>query len=219
MSDIKRITWTNLLWWALYAAAFGYVEALVVVYIRRLGGMPPGRDYAEIWAARGLAWNGASIIGELRRIGVYRTEYGREIATLLLLLGPAMAAGRTGRERLGLYLWTFAVWDETFYGWLRLWTGFPQSLASTDIYFLVPWPWYGPVWLPVLVIMPALISLSLRLLLWPPSSSARLPPPGSAAAGPQSSPKGREEAAAATGDAEAAQATPTPGRGSAEAPE
>ena len=174
-----------MLWWMLYAAAFGYGEALVVVYIRRLGGMPPGLDYPAIWAQRGLAWNGANVIGEMRRIGVYDTEYGREIATLLLLLGPAMAAGRTGRERLGLYLLTFAVWDETFYLWLKLWTGFPQSLASTDIYFLVPIAWYGPVWFPVLVVMPALIFVSLRLLT--PASSARLPPPAQTAAEPQSS--------------------------------
>ena len=183
--------WVKMLWWTLYAAAFGYVEALVVVYIRRLGGMPPGLDYPAIWAQRGLAWGGASIIGEMRRLGVYGTEYGREIATLLLLLGPAMAAGRTGRERLGLYLFTFAVWDETFYLWLKLWTGFPQSFGSTDIYFLVPIAWYGPVWFPVLVVMPALIWLSLRLLTWS-TASARLPRREQTAAGPQSSRADRE---------------------------
>jgi hypothetical protein len=173
---------TRLLWWTLYAAAFGYVEALVVVYIRRLGAMPPGLDYPAIWAGRHLAWNGAAILSEMRRLGVSQTEYTREIATLLLLLGPAMAAGRTGRERLALYLFTFAVWDETFYLWLKLWTGFPQSLTSTDIYFLVPWAWYGPVWLPVLIVMPALLWLSLRLL----SSPAPPSPPGQPAGSPES---------------------------------
>ena len=184
--------WKCLLWWTLYAAAFGYVEALVVVYIRRLGAMPPGLDYPAIWAGRHLAWNGASIVAEMRRVGVYDTEYGREIATLLLLLGPAMAAGRTGRERLALYLFTFAVWDETFYLWLKLWTGFPGSLTSTDIYFLVPWAWYGPVWFPVLVVMPALILTALRLLSTSPASSARLPRQGSAGTRPRHTPAHRE---------------------------
>ncbi len=159
----------RLLWWTLYAAAFGYVEALVVVYIRRLTGMAPGLDYQQVWVARHLAWNGVSILAEMNRLGVYGTEYGREIATLLLLLGPAMAAGRTGRERLALFLYTFAVWDETYYLWLRLWTGFPQTLGSADIYFLVPIAWYGPVWFPVLVVMPALIALALWLLTRPSS--------------------------------------------------
>jgi len=181
-----------MLWWTLYAAAFGYVEALVVVYIRRLGAMPPGLDYPAVWAGRHLAWNGAAILGEMRHLGVYSTEYGREIATLLLLLGSACAAGRTSRERLGLYLFTFAVWDETFYLWLKLWTGFPKSLASTDIYFLVPIAWYGPVWFPVLVVMPALLGISLRLLFSSRSSSAPLPPPEQTAAGPRRSRANRE---------------------------
>ena len=179
----------RLCWWTLYAAAFGYVEALVVVYIRRLTGMTPGMDYHQLWAARHLAWNGPAIIAEMGRLGVYQTEYGREIATLLLLLGPAMAAGRTGRERLALFLYTFAVWDETYYLWLKLWTGFPTDLSSTDIYFLVPIAWYGPVWFPVLVVMPTLIVAALWLLTRPvflPSgaASAALPPPASAETAP-----------------------------------
>ena len=163
-SPAEKPLWTRLLWWTLFAAAFGYVEALVVVYVRRLTHMPPGLDYREIWSLRGLAWNGPSILAEMRHQGVYGTEYGREIATLLLLLGPACAAGRTSWERLALFLYTFAVWDETYYLWLKLWTGFPQSLASMDIYFLVPIAWYGPVWFPVLVVMPALTALALWLL-------------------------------------------------------
>lgn len=175
----------RLFWWTLYAAAFGYVEALVVVYIRRLSGMAWGSDYHQLWTARHLVWSGPAILAEMRRLGVYQTEYGREIATLLLLLGPAMAAGRTGRERLALFLYTFAVWDETYYLWLKLWTGFPQSLGSADIYFLVPIAWYGPVWFPILVVMPALIALSLRLLRKPFAlpSTASAPSPRQAPAG------------------------------------
>ena len=175
----NRTLLVPLLWWTLYAAAFGYVEALVVVYIRRLTGMTGSLDYHQLWTAKHLAWNGPAIIVEMGRLGIYQTEYGREIATLLLLLGPAMAAGRTGRERLALFLYTFAVWDETYYLWLKLWTGFPATLGSTDIYFLVPIAWYGPVWFPVLVVMPALIALGLRLLtraLEHPASAGIAPP-------------------------------------------
>ena len=140
--------------------------------------MPPGLDYHQVWTLRHLAWNGPTILAEMRRLGVYDTEFTREIATLLLLVGPACAAGRTGRERLALFLYTFAVWDETYYLWLKLWIHFPQSLASTDIYFLVPIAWYGPVWFPVLVVMPALIGLALGLLrrprLSPPSPSPKV---------------------------------------------
>ena len=98
------------------------------------------------------------------RQGVLRTEITREAATILLLVGAAGAAGRTARERLGLFAYTFAAWDLTYYAWLKLWTGFPQSLGATDIYFLVPFAWYGPVWFPVLVFMPVTIAVALRLL-------------------------------------------------------
>ena len=154
----------RLVWWTLYAAAFGYVEALVVVYLRRLTGMTPGWDYRQIWAARGLAFSSASIFAEMSRQGVLWTEITREAATILLLLGAAWAAGRTGRERLGLFAYTFATWDLTYYVWLKWWTGFPQSLAATDIYYLVPVAWYGPVWFPVLVFMPTTIVFALWLL-------------------------------------------------------
>jgi len=161
--EVLAADWKRLLWWTLFAASFGYVEALVVVYIRRLIGMAPGWDYEQIWAAWHLAWNGPAILAEMTRLGVYQTEKTRELATLLLLLGPACAAGRNGRERMALFLYTFAIWDETYYLWLKLWTGFPHSLSSTDIYFLLPIAWYGPVWFPVLVVMPVLIGLSFWL--------------------------------------------------------
>lgn len=142
----------RLFWWTVFAAAFGYCEALVVVYLRKLCGMAPGSDYAP------------SIIAEMTRLGIYQAERTREIATILLLVGPACAAGRNWRERLGIFLFTFAVWDETYYLFLKVWTGFPQSITAGDVYFLLPIPWYGPVWFPVLVVMPALIVLSLWLL-------------------------------------------------------
>ena len=123
-----------------------------------------GLDYQQVWAARHLVGSGPSIIAEMTRLGVCQTEQTREIATLLLLIGPACAAGRTGRERLGIFLYTFAVWDETYYLFLKVWTGFPQSLTAADIYFLLPFAWFGPVWFPVLLVMPALIVLSLWLL-------------------------------------------------------
>jgi len=154
----------RLAWWTLYAAAFGYVEALVVVYLRRLQGMTTGWDYPHIWAARGLPFSSAGVLAEMGRQGILRPEITREAATILLLLGAACAAGRTGRERLGLFAYTFAVWDLAYYLWLRLWTGFPQSLAATDVYFLIPLAWYGPVWFPVLVVMPATIVFALWLL-------------------------------------------------------
>lgn len=157
--------WQRLAWWALYAAAFGYVEAMVVVYLRKATGMAPGLDYRAIFAARNLDFDSAHILAEMQRHGVLGLELGREAATIVLLLGAAMAGGRNGREKWGLFGYTFAVWDLTYYAWLVLFIGFPRSLFDIDLYYLIPWAWYGPVWFPVLVFMPTLLALSLRLLL------------------------------------------------------
>ena len=151
-------------WWTVYAAAFGVTEAALVVYVRRLLHMPVGDDYAQIWAARGLGLSSSSFLEAFRASGLLTLETAREAGTILLLVGAAMAAGRTWRERWAVFLYTFAVWDLTYYLYLLLFIGFPRSLFATDVYFLIPIAWYGPVWFPVLVVMPSLIVLSFWLV-------------------------------------------------------
>jgi hypothetical protein len=127
--------------------------------------MPTGVDYAAIYRMRGLSLDSATITSEMRRMKVLPIEWTREIATLLLLAGAAIAGGRDRWERWGLFGFTFAVWDLSYYLYLAFWVNFPKSLWDTDIYFLVPIAWYGPVWFPVLVVMPIILGVSLRLLL------------------------------------------------------
>ncbi|HLV81011.1 MAG TPA: hypothetical protein VKT32_12055 [Chthonomonadaceae bacterium] len=156
--------WPALFWWTVYATAFGCIEAAVVVYIRRLAGMPPGLDYRQIWAARGLPFRSVAILTELRRHGIQGIEITREVATLVLLLSAACAAGRSRMEKAAIFGYTFALWDLTYYLYLAFWIGFPHSLLNTDIYFLIPTASYGPIWLPALVLMPALLALSVVLM-------------------------------------------------------
>jgi hypothetical protein len=158
------MTRSRLLWWILYAAAFGLTEAALVAYVRRYLGWEPGYDYREIFTMRGLRLDSAAFSRLFREHGILNLEMAREVGTILLLVGAAMAAGRTWRERCGLFLLTFAVWDLAYYAFLYLLIGFPRSLLATDVYFMIPIAWYGPVWFPVCVVMPALVALSLRLL-------------------------------------------------------
>lgn len=160
----KYPCWKRLVWWTLFAASFGYIEAAVVVYLRQLMAMPEGMDYQAIMTARGQPLNTAHFTLLLRQKNVFSLELGREVATLLLLFSASWAAGRTTRERWGLFGYTFAVWDLTYYVYLTIWIGFPRSLLATDVYFLVPITWYGPIWFPVLVVMPGILFASLALL-------------------------------------------------------
>ncbi len=163
MQSENRFRW-RLLWWAVFAAAFGVTEAAVVVYVRQLLGYAPGADYAEIWAARGQKLSAFAFATELGRRGLLGVELAREAGTMGLLFGAAMAGAGTARERLGVFCYTFALWDLTYYGYLLAFIGFPRSLTAIDVYFLIPITWYGPVWFPVCVVMPTLLWLGASLM-------------------------------------------------------
>jgi hypothetical protein len=45
----------------------------------------------------------------------------------------------------------FGIWDLTYYAVLRLISGWPDSISTWDILFLIPSPWVAPVWAPVAV--------------------------------------------------------------------
>jgi len=121
---------------AVYALAMGYLEAVVVYYIRyALGG--------DVHATGSVS---SSLIGKFP----WAIEATREVATLVMLATVALLAGRDWRQRAAALLWAFAIWDATYYLGLEILTRWPSSLVTQDIYFLLPVPWGGPVWVPLL---------------------------------------------------------------------
>jgi len=118
----------RILWLFVFAAAFGFVEAAVVVYLRALY-YPDGFGFP-------LA---------LPETRILTVEVCREVATLVMLWGAAMLAGTTGWTRFGAFCFAFGVWDLVFY--LGLWAvlRWPPSLLTWDVLFLVPLVWVGPV--------------------------------------------------------------------------
>ncbi len=124
----------NLGWVALFAAAMAYIEAATVVYLRRVFGIVDlVRDFSPMDPL------------------IARVELGRELATLLMILAVGWAAGKSRQSRLGFAFFAFGLWDILYYAWLRVFLGWPASLLTVDILFLVPLPWWGPVLAPVLV--------------------------------------------------------------------
>jgi hypothetical protein len=116
-------------WVALFAIAFGWIEAAVVVYLRRIF-HPDGFEFP-------LRLFDPDLVG---------IEIAREAATLLALLSVASLAGRGGWARFGAFAFAFGVWDLAFYGGLKIALGWPESLATWDVLFLIPGIWTGPVW-------------------------------------------------------------------------
>src|SRR4030042_687681 len=122
------------LWLSLFSIAMGFLESAVVIYLREML-YPAGFDFPLQPIKEHLAL----------------TEVLREASTLIMLTAIAVITGRTRTEKFALFLYCFAVWDIFYYIFLRLLIGWPASLLTWDILFLIPVTWTGPVLAPVLV--------------------------------------------------------------------
>jgi hypothetical protein len=117
-----------------FGLAMAYVEAAVVVYLR------------EIVYPEGFAFPLKAISMKLGAV-----EVGREAATVFMLLSLAYLIGRTRRGRFACFVFLFGLWDIGYYIWLKVTIGWPESLLTWDVLFLIPLIWSGPVLAPVMV--------------------------------------------------------------------
>jgi hypothetical protein len=137
---------SRLSWLAVYAVAMAYVESAVVVYLRAIY-YPDGFAFPLVLIEPGMS----------------AIEIGREAATLVVLLGVAAVMTTDRWERFLFVALSFGIWDIFYYVWLWVFLGWPPSLFTWDILFLVPVPWIAPVLAPVIVSV-GLIVGSLLLL-------------------------------------------------------
>ncbi len=141
----------------LFAVAMGWLEGVVVVYIRAMLGIAHGPLVPEP-AALAERFSGFSWF--------VLTEQGREAATVVMLACVAWLAAGRWSARFGAFLVAFGVWDIVYYVALWAHLRWPPSLATRDVLFLIPpgpW-WYQPVWVPV-AISAAWIALGAWLML------------------------------------------------------
>jgi hypothetical protein len=128
----------TLIWLTLFSIAMGYLETSVVVYLRKIY-YPDGFKFPLVPVTRDIA----------------TTEFWREAATLIMLIGAGVMAGRNSLQRFVFFLYTFAIWDIFYYVFLKVILNWPESLFTWDILFLIPVPWVGPV------LAPCFVSLSM----------------------------------------------------------
>jgi hypothetical protein len=136
----------------LFGVAFGYVEAAVVVYLRTLHepvrrALRPDIPPDEVFPLLTLDQLHA---GAPAQANLVKVEVIREAATLVMLAGVAMVAAER-RRWLAAFAVAFGVWDIAYYGFLKLLIGWPASLFTWDILFLIPAPWAAPILAPVIV--------------------------------------------------------------------
>ena len=119
---------------AIFAIAMAFLESAIVVYLR------------AIFYPAGFSFPLSPIDP-----GTYAIELGREAFTLVMLATVARLAGAPGWGRFACFAFLFGVWDIWYYIWLKVFLGWPESLLTWDVLFLIPVAWIGPVLAPVLV--------------------------------------------------------------------
>lgn len=125
----------------LFSIAMGYLEASVVIYLRTLF-YPNGFQFPLVPITPDIAV----------------VEFLREAATIVMLICIGAVAGKNAVQRFSLFIFCFAVWDIFYYVFLKIFAGWPSSLLTWDILFIIPVPWVGPV------LAPCVISLTMILL-------------------------------------------------------
>jgi hypothetical protein len=124
---------TKAIWIVFFAIAMGYLESAVVVYLR------------ELYYPEGFNFPLKAMSDE-----VVFTELYRELATLIMILAVSVLAAEYWLHRFAWFLVVFSVWDITYYVFLKVLINWPSSLVTTDILFLLPSIWTGPVIAPVI---------------------------------------------------------------------
>jgi len=147
---------------AIFATAFGFVEATVVVYLRAATGLLPGYTGApsQIQQTADTANPELPTLNQFPQT-LLTIEMVREGATMVMLASIALLTVSRRREQWAVFLWTFAVWDISYYGGLWATIRWPTSLKDLDILFLIPVPWLAQVWYPLLVSSLTLITVGL----------------------------------------------------------
>ena len=141
--------WKKLAVVEIFALSMASIETLIVVYIRMLyyttGFKFPLNPYIEPW--------------------IYNVEIIREFFTIIMLATVAILAAKKFTTRFAYFIYAFAVWDISYYIWLKIILNWPSSIFTWDILFLIPIPWIGPVITPVIcaIIMATFAPLILNL--------------------------------------------------------
>jgi hypothetical protein len=130
---MNHSNYRTIVWVTIFSIAMGFFESSVVVYLRALY-YPLGFSFPLKIIAHNIAV----------------TEIFREFATLVMLVGIGIIAGRTRTEKFAYFIYSFAFWDIFYYVFLKILLGWPESFLTWDILFLIPTTWVGPVIAPVI---------------------------------------------------------------------
>src|SRR5215469_16892220 len=115
-----QISRRKLFFAAIFATAFGFVEAAVVVYMRAAAGLLPAYTDTVSQHQRTAEITNPPVptISHFSQ-SLLTVEIAREAATMVMLVSIALLTVSRLREQWAVFLWTFAVWDISYYAGLR----------------------------------------------------------------------------------------------------
>ncbi len=118
----------------LFAIAMGLLEAICVVYIRKII-FPPDGNIANI------------PISDFN----FTLEAIRESMTIIMITTLSLLAAFNWRTRLAMFFLAFGIWDIFYYVGLKIFHDWPATIMDWDNLFLIPVAWYSPIIVPVLI--------------------------------------------------------------------
>ena len=130
----------------LFSMSMGLLETAVVIYLRKIY-YPAGFQFPLVNMDSSLIF----------------TEILREAATIVMLLTISFLSGNNKSQKFSFFIFSFAVWDLSYYFFLKVLINWPESILTWDALFLIPVPWLGPVLAPCLVSV-TMIIFSLKIL-------------------------------------------------------
>src|ERR1700733_12358229 len=103
---------------AIFAVAFGFVEAAVVVYLRAAIGLLPGYmgTFADLRHSS-LGYTQAESLTQFPQ-SLLTIEMYREAATMVMLMGVALLSASKASARWAGFFWVFARGDMVYYAGL-----------------------------------------------------------------------------------------------------
>lgn len=123
-----------LVWITVFGVAMAFLESAVVVYLRAIA-YPKGFTFPMVPLENYIAI----------------TEILREAATIIMLVSISAIISKKFSLGFGYFIYCFAIWDIFYYVFLFLLLGWPESLITWDVLFLIPVTWVGPVVAPVIL--------------------------------------------------------------------
>lgn len=144
----------KIMWLTIFGFAMGWWEAVGIVYVREIlcaGAIDATKEIA------GLMSRPLLVTGQ-KGFSLLSVEAARIVSPIILLICAAFISEKKAWRRTGVFLWVCGLWVLSYYLGLKILIGWPQNLNTIDCLFLIPKPWFAPVWAPMAVMAGFLVT-------------------------------------------------------------